>query len=559
MEFIQQPPEYKNTFTDSSLLKLYLKKTLPSSVYHEIESDLIRFSHRTISEVIEMGKNAELHLPQLIQYDAYGNRIDEIKLSDGWKSLARIASEEGLISIAYERKFGQYSRLYQFAKLFLFSPLSAVYTCPLAMTDGAARMIEVYGNSYMKDHAYKKLISRDPNHSWTSGQWMTEKTGGSDVRNTETIAEYDNDHYHLFGKKWFSSAATADMAMALAKIHDNNSISKDVSVFYLETKDTNGKLNNITIDRLKDKCGTKALPTAELTLHGVSAMLLGEKGKGVKTISTLFNITRAHNAIGCVANMHQMIQLTKDYAAKRTAFGKTINEHPLHLQTLAELDAEYLAGFLLAFKVVELLGKEENNVTNSDEYALFRLLLPLAKLYTAKQHQAVIAEAMECIGGIAYIEDSGIPKYYRDAMALVIWEGTTNVLSLDVLRAIQKENSFFPYIDDIKKRLSSITLDSLSDLKTKVSLSLANIEEYLPMAISEGVDFIQAAARNFSYSLAQTYIASLMLEFVEYSHSCNDPRALIAANRWCERNLTPLLKPYETYRKNTQMLFEQAW
>src|SRR5690606_4112745 len=231
-------------------------------------------------------------IPVHIPYDPWGKRIDEIKVSDSWNQLHEIAAEEGIVAAGYERTQGEFSRLYQFAKLYLYHPSSAIYSCPLAMTDGAARLLELYGTEDMKERAYKFLTSRDPQTFWTSGQWMTERTGGSDVSGTSTIAKKEGDQYKLYGVKWFTSATTSQMAMTLARIEGDEKL----SLFYLELRDKSGELQNIQINRLKDKLGTKALPTAELTLSGTPATLVGEAGKGIKTISTLFNITRLYNA-----------------------------------------------------------------------------------------------------------------------------------------------------------------------------------------------------------------------------------------------------------------------
>src|SRR2546428_12261188 len=165
--FIQDSPELTNQYVADKALKSVLKKYLPANVFLEVTQDLTRFGERVISDVLEMANNAEINPPTLKQYDAWGNRIDEIIVSPGWKDLERVAAEEGMVSIGYERKFEEHSRLWQFAKLYLFEPSSAVYTCPLAMTDGAARLIEVHGDEFLKKEIYPHLISRTPDQFWT--------------------------------------------------------------------------------------------------------------------------------------------------------------------------------------------------------------------------------------------------------------------------------------------------------------------------------------------------------------------------------------------------------
>src|SRR3989338_3779648 len=353
IDFFQTPPQLGNQYEEDKILKSYLKRVLPAEMRVEIEPDLIHLGHRVVTDIGALGEAAEACPPKHVPYESWGRRIDKIKTSEAWKQLDRISAEEKLVAIGYERKYGAYSRIYQFAKIYLFHPSSAIYTCPLAMTDGAARVIELYGDQALKDRAFSRLTSYNPDKFWTSGQWMTERTGGSDVSCTSTVAKPEGSDYRLYGTKWFSSATTAQMAMTLARIEGSPTGSKGLSLFYVETHE-----NNIRVNRLKDKLGTCALPTAELTLEGTRAKLVGGVGEGVKKIASLLNITRIYNACCALGYMRRGIALAKDYASKRQAFGRLLSEHPLHQQTLFELEAELEAAFYLVFRTVELLGKE---------------------------------------------------------------------------------------------------------------------------------------------------------------------------------------------------------
>ncbi|MFL5783510.1 MAG: acyl-CoA dehydrogenase family protein, partial [Bacteriovoracaceae bacterium] len=339
MEFYQDPPQLGNQYTSDRLLRSYLERTLPQEILKNITPDLERFGAEVAGPILKLGENAETNLPVHVPYSPWGKRIDDIRVSPEWIELEKISSREGLVAIGYERKQKEFSRLYQFAKLYLFHPSSAVYTCPLAMTDGASRIIELYGSKELKDRAYKFLTSRDPNTFWTSGQWMTEKTGGSDVSGTSTVAKLENGTYRLYGQKWFTSATTSQMAVTLARLEGQEKL----TLFYLELRDEKGNLQNIKINRLKDKLGTKALPTAELELTGTPALMVGEPGKGVKTIAGLLNITRLHNAFCAVGTMRRGLNLAIDYAGRRTAFGKKLIDHGLHVNTLAGLEVRFMA------------------------------------------------------------------------------------------------------------------------------------------------------------------------------------------------------------------------
>ncbi len=511
MQFYQAAPELDHPFEGDHVLKSYLRRMLPTEIHREVELDLKRFGNRVLHEMTPLAQEAESFLPVHIPYAPWGKRIDYIKVSPAWDRLHEIAAEEGIVASGYERTYGEFSRLYQFAKLYLYHPSSAIYSCPLAMTDGAARVIELFGTLEMKERAYRYLTSRDPKKFWTSGQWMTERTGGSDVSGTSTIARIENGNFRLYGEKWFTSATTSQMAMTLARIEGEEKL----SLFYLELRDENGDLQGIQINRLKDKLGTKALPTAELTLTGVPAVLVGERGKGVKSIANLFNITRLYNACCAVGYMHRGISLSQDYAKKRLAFGRPIIEHGLHQQTLADLQVRFEASFLMTFHASFLLGKEETGKSSSVESGLLRLLIPLTKLYTAKEGVAVASEVIESFGGAGYVEDTGLPQLLRNAQVLSIWEGTTNVLALDSLRAIQKENAGDCFLQDMTLRMDGIKNPSLQKIKVEITKASSFVISSIIKQVN--VEDLNTNARRIALSLSRILAASFLLDHAEWS------------------------------------------
>lgn len=502
-EFFQQGPQLKNQFTEDKILQDYLRRRVPPLILNNWLPHLKHLGERAVTDMLAWSKEAEAQPPKLISYDPWGRRIDHIETSSGWKNLEKVAAEEGLIATGYERKYAEYSRVYQMALLYLYHSSSAFYSCPLAMTDGAARAIELYGDESLKAKAFKHLTSRSPENFWTSGQWMTERTGGSDVSGTTTIARRVGNGFELHGTKWFTSATTSQMAMTLARIEGAEAGSRGLSLFYLELRDAKGQLQNIEVHRLKDKLGTKALPTAELTLKGTPAILVGGEGGGVKKISSLFNITRIYNSVCSISHARRALALAWDYSEKREAFGKKLIDHPLHLQTLKELETDFSGCFRIVFRAAELLGKEECGKASADESALLRLLTPVIKLYTAKKTIAICSEVLECFGGAGYIEDTGLPVLLRDAQVFSIWEGTTNVLSLDVLRALEKENAFRPFVNEITERLGVLKAEPAqsAELQSKIAALEAGLaklhKDYAGLASAPEL------ARHFAMSIGQ--------------------------------------------------------
>jgi len=378
------------------------------------------------------------------------------------------------------------------------------------------------------------------------------------VGGTETVAHLVDGVYRLYGDKWFTSATTAQMAMTLARIESSGTSipgSKGLSLFYLETHREDGSLNRIRLHRLKNKLGTRALPTAELSMAGARARLIGQEGRGIANISVLFNITRIYNACSATSFLRRGLALARDYATRRVAFGKALAEHPLYAETLASLEVELAGAFHLTFHVTQLLGHVECGEATPEDTAVLRLLTPLVKLYTAKQAIAGISEVLECFGGAGYMEDTGLPKLLRDAQVLSIWEGSTNVLSLDVLRAMKRDQAMLPFFHALETRLKSINHPSLDASKEKAAAALDIIEDYATNCAAAEQDYAQGGARSFAYALAGIQAASLLLEHAQWSlASGNGERDLILVRRWCEKDLIPLTAVNAQRREASRLL-----
>nr|XP_033810729.1 acyl-CoA dehydrogenase family member 11-like isoform X2 [Geotrypetes seraphini] len=551
--FFQDHPKLGNQYLEDVFLQGYLKRHLPPKMFEEVNQQLERFGARVVDEIDYLGRECELSLPQLQQYDAWGQRVDRIITCPAWKRMKEISAEEGLIAEAYERKYSSWSRVYQVSKMYLYAPSSGLFTCPLAMTDGAAKVIENLCLFKSLDisgplaEAYSHLTSRDPKQFWTSGQWMTERKGGSDVAaGTETIArEQPDGTYRLYGFKWFTSATDSDMTLTLGRAMDTKGNTKQgtkgLSLFYLKIQSEEGKLNGIEVQRLKEKLGTRQVPTAELLLDGAKAFRISDEGHGVSAIANMLTITRIHNTIFAVAIMRRMINLAREYANQRFAFGKFIKDHPLHIQTMARMEVQTRGAFLLLMEVAKLLGLEETNMATKQDQHILRLMTPVAKLYTGKQAISTLSEGLECFGGQGYMEDTGLPAMLRDAQVLTIWEGTTNILSLDVLRAVAKSEgqvlvSFFAAVQSNLD--SSVNIPELAYSVTLAQAALNRLGEFTQRAGLKGSGFLELAARDFAYSLARIYIGGLLLKHAAWTKA--SPADIYSAQRWCEQDLCPV-------------------
>lgn len=546
--FNQEPPELGNQYEDDRVLRSFLRRALPVDVLHGVEPALSEMGRLAGGELYRMQLDDRLNEPVLTQWDAWGERVDRIEVSPLWKVAERLAAEHGLISTAYERAHGRFSRTHQAALAYLFTPSTDIYSCPLAMTDGAAQTILRSGNHELIERIVPHLTTREPEEFWTSGQWMTESTGGSDVGLSETVARRDEKGtWRLYGRKWFTSATTSQVAVTLARPEGNASGGQGLALFLVETLDERGRLRNILINRLKDKLGTRKVPTAELMLDGTPAELVMGTTDGVRNIMPMLNITRLWNGISACALMRRGLALARSYARKRFAFGSYLSEKPLHVDTLAGMQAEMEAAFHLAFFIAELVGRDEAREIDEEQRELLRFLTPVMKLLTARQAVSVASEVLEAFGGAGYVEDTGLPVLLRDAQVLSIWEGTTNVLSLDALRALTGRDGVLGVLKgEIVRCLENVRDAKLAIVRHTCREAIEHAEDWLTSASTAGQPLIEAGARRFALTVGRAFSLALLAQHAQWSlDEEKDARAMAAARRFAHAGVD-LIKSVES-------------
>ncbi|MEW9571325.1 acyl-CoA dehydrogenase family protein [Rhodanobacter sp. Si-c] len=535
MGFLQAAPQLPHPWRNDRLLHALLERALPSTHRTALETDLDALGDYALM-AWQRAAVTTRRKPVLTQWDAWGRRVDRIELTTAWQEGPHITTRHAVLASGHENH--EHARLEEFARVYLYHVASEFYTCPLAMTDGAATALKASGNQALVERALPHFLSRDAATFWLSGQWMTETHGGSDVGHTETVARQDADgQWRLYGRKWFSSAVVGEAALALARPEGAGGGSGALALFYVETMDdAHGaqRKPQLVIDRLKDKLGTQELPTAEIHLDGLPAWPLGELSNGVRQVAPMLNVTRTWNAVCAIASMARAIALARDYAMRREAFGHPLIELPLHAQTLADMQAEFEGAFALAFEVAQLLGRVEHGSAAPHETALLRLLTPLAKLWTGKLSVRLCSEALECFGGAGYIEDTGLPQLLRDAQVYAIWEGTTNVLSLDALRALAG--------------------DGLGALRTAVAAWQQGGDPHAAFAIDAALDAaashldatptqraaLEAGARGLAITLARCAAAALLARQAAWSQARGDARPAAALRRFLGHGLLRL-------------------
>jgi acyl-CoA dehydrogenase len=546
--FFQDPPRLRDEWEHDLALQRYLERVLPADVHAEVTPSLATMGRLAATDLKAWSDEMDdpANEPRVRPFDAWGRRVDTIETSPVWDRIGRVAHEHGVVATAYERAHGEHSRVHQFALAYLYNPSSALYSCPLAMTDGAARTLLVHGDRELVDRAVPRLTSRDPDEAWTSGQWMTERPGGSDVGRSETVARQNGGGWRLHGTKWFTSAVSADMALTLARPEGNGPGGRGLAMYYVEVRDAQGALNHLRVLRLKEKLGTRQMPTAELALDGTVAHLVGPPNSGTRTITPMLTVTRLWNAVTAASGLRRGLALARDYATRRVAFGQTLTDKPLHQATLAWLRVQHEASLQLAFRTVELLGREEAGVASEQDLLTLRVLLPVTKLLTGKQAVAGASEALEAFGGAGYIEDTHLPVLLRDAQVLPIWEGTTNVLSLDVLRAL-RDGDALPAVQREVRRAAETTRDAELATVGKLAADAADhAGAWIVQAMDAGPAAVEHGARRFALTLGRAVQAALLAEQAQHDLDVHgDGRTRAVAQRFAAEGIDLLEPPGE--------------
>lgn len=493
MDFCQEPPELDNSFRDDDVLRSYLRRTFGGPLPEDEAERLDSLGSLVANELYDLQLASLDQEAELVRWSPWGRRVDRIEHTDVWKRAEDVAREYDLVGKGYGET--AHARLKQFARVYLFAPSTDTYTCPLAMTDGAVRTLEDSGNEKLVEEAVPHLKG-EAEETWTSGQWMTETAGGSDVGRSNTTARQNGEHWELHGRKWFTSAIDSRVALALARPESSD----DLALFYVRARDDRARPRNFRVTRLKDKLGTRELPTGETILEGTPAVPVDGLSGGVRNIYPMLNTTRTWNAVCSAAAMRRGLDLAQSYARKREVFGASLAEQPLHRSVVDRLEAETQGAFHLAFGAVDLLDAGG---------LLGRLMIPLAKLYTARQAVRVSTEILELFGGAGYVEDTGLPKLLRDTQVLPIWEGTTNVLSLEVLRQLVDagvREELWAWFETLRGDVEYSGSDELIEESLTASRRLVEwVEEN-----SDDGEQLEAQARNLSFGLAEAVeVASL--------------------------------------------------
>lgn len=460
-----------NFFESDRILRDYLNEYVSPKALSYMGDKLFDLGGDAATVMDTLSLDADKNGPELIRRTPYGEPLNRIQFHPSYWVLMDIAAQSEMFYVKYNpqlrEKFSNDRHKLGFAAGSLYAMSELGQYCPLCMTDGAAVVIDKHGDEEDKARLIPRLSSRNGDDLFTGAMYLTEKAGGSDVgQNRTTATKVEGDIYHLNGEKWFCSNANADVILALARTGPIEKGTRGLTLFLVEKTLEDGSRNPMEILRLKEKLGVRSMATAEVLFTDTVGKRIGNEGEGFKVMAEMVNMSRLYNAVAAVSGTRRAIVEAWQYLNYRVTFGKRAFEHPMIRQKFAELGAKYVAGFLLTWRTIRALDATDNG--SSGEKELLRILTPMAKWWTAENSVYSVRECMELMGGNGYIEDFIMPKLFRDVNVLPIWEGSGNIIVLDILRAIKKTDALSVLAEEIRSPGNKQVNDRLDSLLKKI-------------------------------------------------------------------------------------------
>jgi len=431
----------ENFYASDLILQSHLNENLPEEESQFLEPRLESLGKKAATEMDALSIQADEYPPTLKKRDKLGQTVDEVDFHPAYWQLMDIAAESEMFHLKYhpemEGRFEGSRHQLGFALGQLYAMSELGQYCPHCMTDGAAYLVEQFADEEDKERLLAKLGAKDGSKLFSGAMFLTEKSGGSDVGANLTKAEWvEQKQYKLNGEKWFCSNVNADVIMALARTGSVDEGIDGLSIFMVEKHLPNGERNPMEVIRLKDKLGVRSMATGEVRFRDTIGTRLGKERKGFKVMAQMINISRNYNSVAALAGNRRALIEAWQYLNHRYTFGKRAVEHALIREKFFELGSQYLANFHLVWRGLKAMDAAEAG--DEREQHLLRMITPMAKWWSAEQAVYSVRECMELMGGNGYIEDFVMPKILRDVNVLPIWEGSGNIIVLDMLRAARK-------------------------------------------------------------------------------------------------------------------------
>ena len=522
-------------------LRFEARRVYPEAEFEWAEPVLEEFGEVLGHRMADTADRIDREGHELRSFDKYGDRLNEVEYHPLVGEQEEIVYEEfGVTHDAFHAPPGREEPLglsHALMMQALLSYVDAGFCCPVSMTNGAAIVLEKFDDGTLEEY-FQGLTSRDLESHIEGAMFLTEEQGGSDVGANEVRAERTGEEgvYELYGEKWFCSNIDAEGALALARTPDAPDGVEGLSLFLVPRTKPDGGVNDAHFRRLKNKLGTISVPTGEIQYEGAEAYLVGEEQRGFKYMAEMMNFERLTNATGAVGVMGRALLEAKVRAAGREAFGDTIDEYPLMRRDLVDMTVDYEAAAAFSFEAARLLDERERtsrDATGADDsaaYQLMRLFIPVAKYKTARMSVETTSYAMEILGGNGYVREHTTERLLRDAQVLPIWEGPSNVLALDTLRALNREDAHEALLPYVQERLDAVEHPLLERLADTVEDEFRGLQNALATLATEDGDYAQYHAKRLADLIFDVVTAALLLAEAQTAIDRDDDgrKALVA-------------------------------
>jgi alkylation response protein AidB-like acyl-CoA dehydrogenase len=507
----------QNLFKEDPLGSLFFKKWL-GDYFSSLEATYLEFGENA-AKASPLSMKADQNRPKIKKIDINGVQTDTVVYDDSYHELEKLSFGKGIVAIKYDpdwmSKYSSVRHLLGFSLGYYFAQSEMSLYCPICMTDGVGRVLEKHltknPNDKVVSKALSHIASKNLNELWQGAMFITEKQGGSDVGANKVTAHKKNDQWCLNGEKWFCSNVDAKAILTLARMPEAPAGTEGLGLFLILREIPENNSATIEIQHLKDKLGVRSMPTGEVNLNNTRAYLLSGEGEGLKSMLEMVNLSRIYNSVASVAIMRRSILEALAFGHNRMAFGKNLVEQPLWRSAVSDLIAEHTGTMVLVFETISLLDKVDNGGSKQDRQ-LVRMLTAFSKAISAKLSVFCASEAMELIGGNAYIEDTILPRLLRDAQVLPIWEGATHILTLESLRSFHQQTHLllFEKIEQVIESSKQIEgfLDHVSVLMERLDAD----KQLMKTLMSKNEDQQQVLSRECVEKLSRTFTLALLLD-----------------------------------------------
>ena len=536
-------------YDDDPLLLRYVKRYLPQTVLDYVEPDFIRTGKLAAESIDRRAVYTDRDgAPKLIRYNRMGEEINQIWYNDGYLKTVEEGYGTGVVSLRYDKKAPE--KIPFFANSILFYLLSQAetgFTCPVVLTQSAAFVLEKFGTETQKTEYLSRLGSQNSNERIEGATFLTEIQGGSDVGAIKTIAVKTGDYYLLTGEKWFASNCDAGLCLVLARVNDKPG-TKGLGLFLVPRHLPDGSKNRISIRRLKDKLGVRAVASGEVILQEAVGYLVGEEALGFNYMAEALNVSRLGTSLGGLAIARRAFLESVIYASKREAFGQPIIHFPLVKETLADMITSIEAGWAVVAPTITLFDELHTYGTVSREKeVLLRMLLSLAKYRLSELGVWTAKEALELHGGNGYIEEYVTARLLRDAIVHPVWEGTGNIQALEILKLLQRYGGD-TILSELRHHLQRMDEPEIVYWREVMEEETQTLEHMISQMLK--YEPSGAWSKKLAERMYEVYAGVHLLEEARYDlHSMKNPRRLLAAERWIRTKFIEKRCPSGSFNK----------